>query len=328
MKFRKPHKALIFLIVLLIFSLVLVKPATKGMAEFLSRSDRVDANILVIEGWLSYNDLKAAADEFISGNYDYIFTTGIKATTDYYNVNTDGYLIFYTSKFRTFPVNTIAVRARSELDGENSAHFNFWVNDTLIADFTADKRNRKYSVKWNSTPFDSVMIQFDNDIVGDFGDRNLFVKELILNGTIPIPFLNNSVYDISALDNKSRIINNMNSNSELTAKRLLSMGVDSSKVIAIPGRKVRINRTLTSALALRDWLKESDITIRGINIVSYGSHSRRTRMTFDRVIDKNVNIGIIALSDHRYTGPDGVAYLKTLRETIAYLYYSLILLTR
>jgi hypothetical protein len=326
MKFGKQFKVLIFFVVILTILLACAKPATTVMAEFLSKSDRVDANILVIEGWLSYNDLKAAADEFISGKYDYILTTGIKATTDYYNVNTDGYLIFHTANFLKEPIRTIGVKARSELDGENSAHFNLWVNDSLVADFTADKRKRQYSVNWDGTRVDSVMIQFDNDLVGDFGDRNLFVKELILNGNVIVPFLNNSVYDISALDNRNRIINNMKSNSELTAKRLLSMGIDSSKVIPIPGRKVRINRTLTSALALRDWLKESEIYIRGINIVSYGSHSRRTWMTFDKVLDKKVNVGIIALADKRYTGPDGVAYLKTLRETIAYLYYSIILL--
>jgi len=325
MKFRKPVKALTIFVLFLTLMLVFVKPATLALSQFLSKSDRADANILVIEGWLSYNDLKTATDEFISGKYDYIFTTGLKATTEYYNVNTDGYLIFYTSKLPEEPVSTIGVRARSELDGENSAHFNLWINDSLTSNFTADKRNRKYSVRWDGSPVDSIMIQFDNDIVGEFGDRNLFIKEVILNGNVSVPFLNNSIYDISELDNRNRIINNMNSNSELTAKRLLSMGVDSSKVIAIPGRKVMINRTLTSALAVRDWLKGSSIDVRGINIVSYGSHSRRTWMTFDRVLDKPVDVGVIALPDKRYTGPDGVAYMKTLRETIAYLYYSLIL---
>lgn len=326
MKVLKPSGALLVTGIFLTLMLFLAKPVTLRMQDFLSKSERADANILVIEGWLSYDDLKDAIAEFEKGKYEYIFTTGLKSTREYYNVNTDGFLIFYTKKFSDGPINTVDVRASSELEGENSARFNLWVNDSIIADFIADKRRRKYSAKWNGTEVDSVMVEFTNDVVNDSGDRNLFVKEVILNGKISVPFLNNTVYDISKLDNRNRIINNMNSNSELTAKRLLSMGVDSSKVIATPGDRVRINRTLTSALALRDWLKESDIEVKGINIISSGSHSRRTRMTFDRVLDKSVDVGVIALPDRRNTGPDGVGYFKTFRETIAFIYYSLILI--
>jgi uncharacterized SAM-binding protein YcdF (DUF218 family) len=134
------------------------------------------------------------------------------------------------------------------------------------------------------------------------------------------------VYDISDLDNKNRIVNDMNSNSELTAKRLYSLGIDTLRIIPIPGRKVMINRTLTSALALRDWMRESDIDVSGINIVSSGTHSRRTWITFKRVLDRSVNVGIISLPDTRNTGSDGIGYIKTLRETIAYIYYSILLI--
>ncbi|MGE5419863.1 MAG: carbohydrate-binding domain-containing protein [Chloroflexota bacterium] len=312
--------------VFIVMMLVFARPLTLKISQFLSKSEKADANILVIEGWLSYNDLQAAADEFISGKYEHIFITGLKSTTEYYNVYTDGYLIFYTAAHDPGDVRLVEVRARSELDGENAAHFNLWINDSLVADFNADKRRRKYAAAWDGTKVDSVMIQFDNDVVGEFGDRNLFVKEIILNGSTTIPFLNNSTYDISGLDNKSRIINNMNSNAELTAKRLLSMGVDSSKVTAVSGNRVRINRTLTSALALKDWLSKADINVRGINIISSGAHSRRTWMTFDKVLDRPVNVGVIALRDVRHTGPDGVGYVKTMRELIAYIYYSLILI--
>ncbi len=326
MKLPGLKRTSILLALAFLLMMILAKLFTEKLSSFLSKSERVRANILVIEGWLSYNDLKAAVDEFKAGGYKYILTTGLKSTTDYYNVNTDGYLIFYTGNFKADSVRTVGVKASSQLDKENSAHFNLWINDSLVADFYADKRRRKFSAEWNGTHVDSVMIQFDNDVVGEFGDRNLFVREVVLNDNVKIPFLNNSIYDISDLDNNNRIVNDMNSNSELTAKRLLAMGVDTSKVIAIPGDKVRINRTLTSALALNNWLKETEIIVTGINIMSSGTHSRRTWMTFRRVIDKPVNVGIIALPDKRNTGPDGTGYLKTLRETIAYIYYIIILI--
>lgn len=326
MKVSRTSKLLIAFILTAAVLLAIMKPVLSGLSVFLSKSERVNANVLIIEGWLSYNDLEYAINEFSTGKYEYIFTTGLKSTREYYNVNTDGFLIFYTSGKSDQPIRSVSVKASSELEGKNAAHFKIWVNDRVVAAYHADKRRRVYSAPWDGTPVDSVMIEFDNDVMGDFGDRNLFVKEIILNDEVKIPFLNNSIYDVTKLDNKNRIINNMNSNSELTAKRLLSMGIDTSMVIAIPGEKVRINRTLTSALAVRDWIKQNDFKIKGINIISIGTHSRRTWMTFNRILDESVNIGVIALPDRRNSSSDEIRYLKTMRETIAFIYYWFILI--
>lgn len=326
MKLRKPSKLFLTLILIVVVLLAFVKPVIERLSAFLSKSERVSADILVIEGWLSYNDLEYAINEFSTGKYEYIFTTGLKSTREYYNVNTDGFLIFYTAGKSHQPVKSVAVRASSELEGKHAAHFKIWVNDRVVAAYHADRRRRVYTAPWNGTPVDSVMIEFDNDVMGDFGDRNLFVKEVILNDDVKIPFLNNSVYDVTKLDNKNRIINNMNSNSELTAKRLLSMGIDTARVVAIPGERVRINRTLTSALAVRDWIERNDFKFKGINIISSGTHSRRTWMTFNRILEKSVNVGVIALPDRKNTSSDEIRYLKTLRETIAFIYYWILLI--
>jgi hypothetical protein len=327
------RKKLLFfsvLLILLLSGIIFNKTALRSLSAFLSASEKVDGNILIIEGWLPYNDLGFAIEEFRKTGSGYILTTGLKATPEYYNVNTDGYLIFQTgrilSRYNKPGHHTIAVKAASELDGINSAHFRFWINDSVAGDFLADKRKRKYTVGWNGplSRIDSVMIQFDNDIRGDFGDRNLFVKELIFDNKLKIPFLNNSVYDISALDNKSRIVNNMNSNAEMTARRLIAMGVDPSVIIAVPGNMTRINRTLASALAVRDWLRKNNISVTGINIVSAGMHSRRTWMTFNRVLPYKV--GIIALPDSKVKYSGEIRVLKTIREAIAFLWYSVILI--
>lgn len=319
------------LIILISAGAFLARPVLVHLSDFLSKSERVDGNLLIIEGWLTSEDLNAALEEFRNGEYQYIVTTGLKSIPEYYNVFTDGYLIFYPGILKSSPEeknsHIIEVKAYSELEEENSAHFNIWVNDSLIADFYGDKKRRKYAVQWNKRldSIDSVMIQFDNDLTGDFGDRNLFVKEIIFDKNKAIPYLNHSVYDISQLDNRDRIVNNTKSNAEMTKKRLLSMGVDSTVVIAIPGQKVRVNRTLTSALAFRDWLKTSDIKVSGINIVSIGTHARRTWMTFNRVLDNSCKVGIIALPDRKRHAND-IRVLKTIRETIAFIYYRLILI--
>jgi hypothetical protein len=327
----KVKKLILLAIILFLFAGYFVsRPAVSWMQDYLSKSERVDANVLVIEGWLSANDLKSAIDEYRNGHYDYIFTTGLKSSPAYYNVYSHGYLIFYpglkiAEEKRSDHI--ICVKAYSELDGENAAHFFLWVNDSIISDFTAGKSKKEYITHWygSLSEIDSVMIQFDNDMVGEFGDRNLYVREITFDQKYDVPFLDHSVYDLLNLGGNDRIVNNMNSNAGLTRKRLTAMGVDSSVVIALPGNKVRINRTLTSARALHEWLQSSGIHVKGMNIISSGPHSRRTWMTFSKVFDHSFRIGIIALPDRR-NPQDEIHVIKTIRETIAFVYYWFMLL--
>lgn len=318
--------ALIIILILLYFFL---KPSFNSLSDYLSKTEQVKANILIVEGWLPFDGIQTAANEFRKDGYEYLITTGLKSTTDYYEVTMDGYLIFYPKdKFTSYKISgehIIEVRAYSGLDGKNSAHFNLFMNDSAIANYFADRKKSKYGATWQGklSDIDSIMVQFDNDEIGQFGDRNLYVKEIIIDHKITIPFLNNSVYDLGKL---GRIINNYSSNAEHTRDKLFSMGVDSSRIIAVPGKKTIINRTLTSAIALRDYLSTSKIDVKGINIVSYGTHARRTWMTYSKVLGKSYKIGIISLPDYRNNASEKRKVIKTLRETIAIIYYWIILL--
>jgi hypothetical protein len=170
------------------------------------------------------------------------------------------------------------------------------------------------------------MIQFTNDRVDEQGDLNLSIKDIVIDDTLIIPYLHNSEYDISELDNKRRLINNYDSAAERAKSLLVSQGIDSTIIIAVPARKARINRTLTSALAFRDWLTKSGLNVRGINILSSGPHARRTWMTYNKVLDGKYNIGIISLpSENNNPSKIGRA-IKTLRETVGIVYYWFILI--
>ena len=128
------------------------------------------------------------------------------------------------------------------------------------------------------------------------------------------------------LDGKRRIINSFNSHAELARDKLIVAGLDSLVIIAIPGQKVRINRTLSSALAIRDWLKTSEIKVKGINIVTLGTHARRTWMTYDKVLDANYEIGVISLPDYKENSSGKYKVLKTLRESLVLVWYWFILI--
>jgi hypothetical protein len=325
------HKIIIFLafLTLLIF---LVFPLVYSLSDHLSKTKRVKANILLVEGWLTYNDLEIAYQVFREEGYKYIITTGIRYSSDYYMLSENGYLIFYIKNKNLIDEktihHTIEIDAYSELNRENSAHFNLFVNDSLIADFIANKHKKKYSSKWEGSisGIDSIMVQFTNDGVGSYGDRNMFVKEIIIDQKYKIPYQNNSIYNIDALNRKRRIVNNFFSFPELARNRLLSMGIDSSQIIAIPCKRVRINRTLTSALAFKDWIKTSDIDIHGINIISKGTHAKRTWMSYNKILGKKYDIGVVSIPDLREKNSWSYKVLKTIRETIGVIYYWIILI--
>ncbi|MCU0473462.1 MAG: hypothetical protein MUC93_08870 [Bacteroidales bacterium] len=332
MKLLSGRRILIFIILTLILTgSFLLLPTIFYLSDHLSKTHKVDANILLVEGWLPYHSLEMAAREFEKNGYDYLITTGIESEFEYTMLSMDGYLIFYPAakipRDDVAATHLIEIDAYSELGGENSAQFNFYVNDSLNADFRAVRKKRKYSMIWEGklSDIDSIMVQFINDGVGDYGDRNLFVKQIIIDKDISIPYQNLSEYDIFELDGKNRIKNNFKSYAQRAREIFISLGIDSSNVISVPGESVKINRTFTSALAVRNWLKTSDIEVKGINIISVDSHSRRTWMTYNKVLHKSFNVGVISLPKDNFHSRTDKGF-NILKETLALVYYWVILI--
>jgi hypothetical protein len=330
-KYPVRKRLIIFFSIFIGLTSLIFLPLINSLSDHLSKTSRVDANILLVEGWLPPYAIEMAYKEFRNSGYNSIITTGI-SLPEYYMMAYYGYLIFYPkgkiSGDNNMQVHTIDVDGYGEFGGENPSSFNVFINDSLAAYFKAEKRKHKFEVRWTGklTAIDSVMVQFVNDGAGDSGNRNLYIKGIIIDKRISIPYQNYSEYDIAKLDGKRRIINNFNSYAQLARRRLLTLGIDSSMVTAVPGKNVKINRTLTSALAFRDWLKTENIDVKGINIATIGTHAGRTWMTYNKILDKKYNIGIISLPDYKDRRSKKHKVLKTLRETIGIIYYWIILI--
>jgi hypothetical protein len=330
---RKLLSRLLFVsIFVILLGFLIAKPVFHYLSTYLSKSEHVIGNILIVEGWLPDSALEMASKEFRKNGYEYLVTTGLKASIDYYGLFEDGFLIFYPknnfARKNEYGEHTIEVDAYSELGGENKAHFNLYINDSIAANFYAEKEKKKYVFSWkgNLTRIDSIMVEFNNDDWGDFGDRNLYVKEITIDNKITIPYLDNSIYVVQYQNRTERFFNNYNSNAEFARKRMMSMGIDSSKIIATAGERVIINRTLTSALAFRNWLKTTNINVKGINIISLGTHTRRTWMIYNKILHRKYKIGIISLPDYNFNHSRVYKLIKTIREILGIIYYWFILI--
>ncbi len=303
------------------------------LAETLAKTKKTKADIMVFEAWVSESLVNVVSDEFNTEDYKLIVVTGIESgELNFCQIPMNGYLIFYPDPSlmndKEIRNHNIDITVHSEMGGKYSCHFNFFVNDTLLSEFIADDKERKYSLIWNGAlkDIDSLMVYFDDDYLDEGGDKNLYVKEITINNKINIQYKYNSVYDIGRIGGTNRFINNYNSESELSRIHLMKSGIDPSLIIAITGKSSRINRTLKSALAFRRWLSNYNGNVKSINIISDGIHSRRTMITYKSILKKDIEIGIISLSEPAKEGFPKHRFMEILNETIKLVYYRIILM--
>jgi hypothetical protein len=336
MLMKKKRPVILIIILASFFGIIffILKPAFSYLSGYLSRSAQVKADVLVVEGWIPHHALEIACDEYRKGGYKYVVTTGVRYTPSYYKISDNGYLIFHTKDLlsgldKNGP-HSIEIKAFSDLGGKDRAHFNFYVNKDSVCSFYAETHKKGYRIIWKGClkDIDSVMVQYDNDKYEPPLDRNLSVREICFDNSIRVPYLFHSEYDMLKLDGKLRVRNNLITTAQLARSRLISLGLDSTKVIAVPARRARINRTLTSALAFRDWLSGNTEAgaINGINVVTLGPHARRTWMTYNKILNEKYSIGIISLPDTDQLLSEKRKALNTLREALGIIYYWFILI--
>jgi len=118
--------------------------------------------------------------------------------------------------------------------------------------------------------------------------------------------------------------NDYNTSASVAAESLEKFGVPSDLVQMVPSRVFARERTYSSAVALRDWFRDHSLPIHSFNVLTEGSHARRTQLLYKEAFGKNATIGIIAVSNPDYDPKDWWRYSDGVREvigeSIAYIY--------
>ncbi len=87
----------------------------------------------------------------------------------------------------------------------------------------------------------------------------------------------------------------------LCARSLEKLGLDPNRLVVCPTPPVQRNRTYESALALRERLiamgalSESGKGLAGIDVVSVGTHARRTRLNYRDAFGDEIPVGIFSI---------------------------------
>jgi uncharacterized SAM-binding protein YcdF (DUF218 family) len=106
------------------------------------------------------------------------------------------------------------------------------------------------------------------------------------------------------------------------AKIARRAGVAESKIILAVPRETEVQRTFESALAVREAIKRSGSKVTAVNVFTRGSHAKRSRLVFEKVLRPDYEVGAVSWSPPGYeTEPwwsSSDRMVDLLKESVAY----------
>jgi len=121
-----------------------------------------------------------------------------------------------------------------------------------------------------------------------------------------------------------RYINDYQTSASVGADLLRKNGLPNESLQMVPSRVMDRDRTYGSAVALRHWLREHNVPVRSINVVTEDVHARRTCLLFQKALGHDAVVGVIAVPNPDYDSRHWWRYSNGVREvigeSIAYIY--------
>ena len=112
-----------------------------------------------------------------------------------------------------------------------------------------------------------------------------------------------------------RYINDYQTAASVGADLLRKNGLPNESLQMVPSRVMDHDRTYGSAIALRNWFREHNMAVSGIDVVTEDLHARRTRLLFKKALGKNVAVGVIAVPNPDYDARHWWSYSDGVRES-------------
>lgn len=119
-------------------------------------------------------------------------------------------------------------------------------------------------------------------------------------------------------------VNDFQTSASVGAEGLKAAGVPASLVQMVPSRISGRDRTYSSAVALREWLRREQFPIRSFNVLTEDAHARRTRLLYQLAFGREVEVGVVSIPNPDYDPRRWWRYSQGVREVVgealAYLY--------
>src|SRR5207247_1590633 len=95
-------------------------------------------------------------------------------------------------------------------------------------------------------------------------------------------------------------INDFNTSASVGADLLKRNGLADGSVQVVSSRVMDRDRTYGSAVALRNWFRDHNMAVSGIDVVTEDVHARRTRLLFQKALGDKLTVGVIAIANPDY----------------------------
>jgi uncharacterized SAM-binding protein YcdF (DUF218 family) len=119
-------------------------------------------------------------------------------------------------------------------------------------------------------------------------------------------------------------VNDYQTAASVGAEALVKAGVAADAVQMVPSHVIGRDRTYISAIALRNWLHDNDVSVNSFNVLTESTHARRTRLLFEEVFADRVRVGVISIPSPDYDQRRWWRYSQgvkdVLTEGVAYIY--------
>ena len=293
-------KYLILLIVIPIAGVVLF--GKSALFRFLAPTERVDTNVLVIEGWTDREGLAQAVAEVETFGYQQVIVASLAYpfdSTHAYQVSGIGGLTFDLSQQpdSLFSDSIIVYAASQDLHGI-PAHFKLWVNDSLVGESWTNQQLTPYPfVLPDTQSVYKVTVEFDNDgFEQGGGDRNLEVQSVRLAGKTFYARMPNVRYDMGNIDGQKLRRTDQRSEADWAVDILRQEGVPDSLLVSVAAPPTEYDKTFATAVAVRAWLaRQPEPMPLALNLYSESAHARRSRLLYHKAFGSGMRIGVIAV---------------------------------
>ncbi len=295
--------------------------------SFLAVSKPVKSDTVLIEAWISANEIEQIADNFINPETKHVLIVGKIKGKPLYDAASpapgwtyvndlhqpkdkkgvylwaNSSLIIDPSKYPDTKQNDsllIQIKASGSIAKSRFPFFNLIINGKYLSSTFTDDTLQTFSfatILPGEKPR-SVGIQFDNDLKTESEDRNLFIYSIAINGKEII--VNNQ--NATIIRDGEKVPTGFPSQAELRANYLVAIGIDKNRIQTINYRPSDYNKTLSSAIALNKYIGQTSLT--SFNIFTNGIHARRTWFTYKKVLGEDYNIGVISLKPNKYERQD------------------------
>jgi len=119
-------------------------------------------------------------------------------------------------------------------------------------------------------------------------------------------------------------INDFNTSASVGADLLKRNGLADGSVQVVSSRVMDRDRTYGSAVALRNWFRDHNMAVSGIDVVTEDLHARRTRLLFQKALGDKLTVGVIAIANPDYDAKHWWSYSEGVKQVVseatAYIY--------